>query len=221
MAYLSNTTAGKCEIKPKEDCLDAVCDLLEEAGFESGVSRGGDTVFGDNFDEVFDEKKILALFDNLEDLIDSATFTFTDFIIGEGEDNRYFKYEDYKWFSGTEETTVSYSEMAIPGTMSKEFRTVTNIQWSPDIDLLMELLENVSEEKAAKGMELPLERYHNMTYEERLNYLYDMLHHNRVSDYMLTEIFDMPYTVVLPRRFFSVGRAGSTDRRKRAGVIRR
>ena len=168
MAYLSNKTAGECEIKPKEDCLDKVCDLLEEAGFESGVSLDGNTVFGDNFDEVFDKKKILALFDNLEDLIDSAEFTFTDFIIGEGEDNQYFKYEDYKWFSGVEKTTVSYSEMAIPGAMSKEFRTVTDIQWSPDVEILMDALEDMSEEKAAKAMELPLEHYHNMTYEERL-----------------------------------------------------
>ena len=79
------------------------------------------------------------------------------------------------------------------------FRTVSDIQWSPDVEILMDALENVSEEKAAKGMELPLERYRNMTYEERLDYLHDMLRHNSCSDYMLTEVLDMPNTVILPK----------------------
>lgn len=80
-----------------------------------------------------------------------------------------------------------------------KFRTVSNIMWSPDEEILMEQLEKVSEEKAAKAMEIPLDRYKNMTYSERLDYLYDMLRHNRASDYMLTEVLDMPGTVVLPK----------------------
>ena len=80
----------------------------------------------------------------------------------------------------------------------REFRTVSNIMWSPDVEILMEQLENVSEEKAAKAMEIPLDHYKNMTCSERLDYLYDMLRHNRASDYLLTEVLDMPSTVVLP-----------------------
>lgn len=99
----------------------------------------------------------------------------------------------------TEDISDNYSEIKFPNTMSKEFRTVSNIMWSPDEEILMEQLENVREEKAAKAMEIPLDRYKNMTYSERLDYLYDMLRHNRASDYMLTEVLDMPDTVVLPK----------------------
>ncbi len=80
-----------------------------------------------------------------------------------------------------------------------KIRTVTDIFWDYDISELMDLLEDISEEKAAHGMELPLETYKNMTYEERLDYLQDMLRHNEVSDYMLSEVLNMPSTVVIPK----------------------
>lgn len=202
--YLTSTNSGKCKIKTNPDNADRVCDILEDAGFETSPIKDGSIISGDNFNKEYNEKEIFDLFDQLEDYIESAEFTFSDFILGEGNYNWYFKYENEKWFSGKEFTTgdftsLTYSEIKFPDTMSKEFRTVSNIMWSPDEEILIEQLENVSEEKAAKAMEIPLDRYKNMTYSERLDYLYDMLRHNRASDYILTEVLDMPNTVVLPK----------------------
>lgn len=196
---LTSTTSGKCEIKTDPDNTDRVCDILEDAGFEASPIKDGTIIYGDNFDKEYNDKEIFDLFDRLEDYIENAEFTFSDFIVGEGNCDWYFKYENEKWYSGKEVKTVDYSEIKLPDSMNKEFRTVSNIMWSPDVEILMEQLENVSEEKAAKAMEIPLDHYKNMTYSERLDYLYDMLRHGRASDYMLTEVLDMPDTVVLPK----------------------
>ncbi len=56
-------------------------------------------------------------------------------------------------------------------------RTVKNIQWSIDMDEIYEKLDNMTSENAAEVLEIPVNKYQNMTTEERHDYAFDYFRH--------------------------------------------
>ena len=70
-----------------------------------------------------------------------------------------------------------------------------NIDWDIDIEEMYDILDNSTVTQAAKMLEIPLERYDNMTTEERHDYAYDKIHHNRLD---AAEMLGLPDEVVIP-----------------------
>ena len=54
---------------------------------------------------------------------------------------------------------------------------VTNINWDIDMDEVYEKLDEMTAEKAAKVLEVPADKYANMTSSERHDYAYDVFRH--------------------------------------------
>lgn len=79
--------------------------------------------------------------------------------------------------------------------MDTNYRTVTDIDWDIDPAIAFEYTEDKTWEKAAELVGLPVDRYQNMTREERLDYVYDAIHHNKRT---AAEIMDIPDSIVLP-----------------------
>lgn len=111
---LLDSTKGFCILYPKNYNRDAdqLFDLLEEAGFE--ISENNGTIFGSDFDKDYQESEILSLFSRIENMLKSAEFKFSNFIIGEGEENWYFKYDRKQWYSGSEKTIIDYKKLDLP-----------------------------------------------------------------------------------------------------------
>ena len=74
-----------------------------------------------------------------------------------------------------------------------------DVQWDIDIDEVNEYLDEISEEEAAELLELPLRTYHNMTEEERHDYTYDCIHHNKLR---AAEILGIPEDVRIPEGLY-------------------
>lgn len=74
-----------------------------------------------------------------------------------------------------------------------------DVQWDIDIDEVNDYLDEISEEKAAELLELPLSTYHNMTEEERHDYAYDCIHHNKLR---AAEIMNVPEDVLIPEGIY-------------------
>ena len=74
-----------------------------------------------------------------------------------------------------------------------------DVQWDIDIDEVNDYLDEISEEKAAELLELPLRTYHNMTEEERHDYAYDCIHHNKLR---AAEILGVPEDVAIPEGIY-------------------
>ena len=77
--------------------------------------------------------------------------------------------------------------------------SAVDIRWSVDLDEVFEMFDNLPAEKAAGILEMPPDRYANMSTEERHDYIYDTIHHNRVSaeDILnIPENIEIPYTVL-------------------------
>ena len=74
-----------------------------------------------------------------------------------------------------------------------------DVQWDIDIDEVNDYLDEISEEKAAELLELPISKYHNMTEEERHDYAYDCIHHNRLR---AAEIMGVPEDVEIPEGMY-------------------
>ncbi len=70
-----------------------------------------------------------------------------------------------------------------------------NIDWDIDIEEMYDILDNSTVTQAAKMLEMPLERYDNMTTEERHDYAYDKIHHNRLD---AAEMLGLPDEVKIP-----------------------
>ena len=94
----------------------------------------------------------------------------------------------------------------------------TNIKWSVTEEEALELLDDMPDEEAARIFELPVERYAEMTVEERHDYALDAWQHNRVSieefvhapeeialrepamDAPHTPVADLTSILIIPRR---------------------
>lgn len=72
----------------------------------------------------------------------------------------------------------------------------TNIQWDIDIEEVFDILDEMRVEKAAEAIELPYDRYANMTTEERHDYAYDYFHHRPGA---LDEFMGLPKEVEIPQ----------------------
>lgn len=70
-----------------------------------------------------------------------------------------------------------------------------NIDWDVDVEEIYDILDNSTAEKAVKMLEIPLERYANMTTEERHDYAYDKIHHNRLD---AADMLGLPNEVKIP-----------------------
>ena len=70
-----------------------------------------------------------------------------------------------------------------------------NIDWDVDMDEIYELLDNSTVEKAAELLEMSPERYAAMTTEERHDYAYDDVRHNRLD---AAEMVGLPDEVKIP-----------------------
>ena len=53
----------------------------------------------------------------------------------------------------------------------------TNIQWDIDMDEVYEVLDEMTAKNAAEALDLPYDRYANMTTGERHDYAYDYFRH--------------------------------------------
>lgn len=74
-----------------------------------------------------------------------------------------------------------------------------DVQWDIDIDDVNEYLDEISEEKAARLLELPIRIYHNMTEEGRHDYAYDCIRHNKLR---AAEIMNVPEDVLIPEGIY-------------------
>ena len=70
-----------------------------------------------------------------------------------------------------------------------------NIDWDIDIEEMYDILDNSTVTAAAKMLEISPERYANMTTEERHDYAYDKIHHNRLD---AAEMLGLPDEVEIP-----------------------
>ena len=79
-----------------------------------------------------------------------------------------------------------------------------NIQWDISIDEVNEYLDDISEEKAAELLELPVDRYRNMTEGERHDYTYDCIYHNGIYNRVrAAEIMGVPEDVKIPEGIYN------------------
>ena len=74
-----------------------------------------------------------------------------------------------------------------------------NIEWSVDIDEMYELFDEMTANKAAKLLEMPVDTYTNMTTEERHDYIYDMFRHCPGWVY---DVLNLPEIVEIPEGLF-------------------
>lgn len=70
-----------------------------------------------------------------------------------------------------------------------------NIDWDVDAEEIYDVLDNSTIEQAAEMLEISPERYANMTTEERHDYAYDKIHHNRLD---AAEMLSLPDEVEIP-----------------------
>ena len=71
-----------------------------------------------------------------------------------------------------------------------------NIQWDIDMECVYNILDEMSAKEAAKALELPYDKYANMTDEEKDDWAYDFFS-NRPD--ALLEFVDLPSEVELPK----------------------
>ncbi len=69
------------------------------------------------------------------------------------------------------------------------------IDWDVSIEDVYDKIGNMSIEKAAEWMEIPVDRLANMNTEERMDYTYDIVHHCPAK---AEELFDLPDKVIIP-----------------------
>lgn len=74
-----------------------------------------------------------------------------------------------------------------------------DVQWDINVSDVNEYLDEISEEKAARLLELPVRIYHNMTEENRHDYAYDCIHHNKLR---AAEILGVPEDVAIPEGIY-------------------
>ena len=77
----------------------------------------------------------------------------------------------------------------------KTGRVAFNIDWDVDMDEVYENLDDMAFEKAAEALEIPADRYANMTTGERHDYAYDRFRH---CPALLDEFLGLPDKVTLP-----------------------
>ena len=77
-----------------------------------------------------------------------------------------------------------------------------NIQWDIDIDDAYERLDEMTAEKAAEELEIPANKYANMTTEERHDFAYDLWHHSPAT---LEEFMGLPDEVEIPEELGGPG----------------
>lgn len=75
-----------------------------------------------------------------------------------------------------------------------------NINWEIDFDEIYEKLDEMTVKNAAKALELPEERYANMTTEERHDYAYDYFRHRIKA---MEEFVGLPDEVEIPKEITS------------------
>lgn len=71
----------------------------------------------------------------------------------------------------------------------------TNIQWDIDMDEVYEVLDEMTAKNAAEALDLPYDRYANMTTGERHDYAYDYFRHRPGA---LDEFMGLPEDVEIP-----------------------
>ena len=71
---------------------------------------------------------------------------------------------------------------------------VTDITWDVDTEEALEMLDNMTDEEAAKALSFPREIYSDMTKEESHDYALDAWHHNRVD---ICEFVGLPDKVLI------------------------
>ena len=74
-----------------------------------------------------------------------------------------------------------------------------DVKWDIDVSDVNEYLDEISEVKAARLLELPVRIYHNMTEEGRHDYAYDCIHHNKLR---AAEILGVPEDVAIPEGIY-------------------
>ncbi len=77
-----------------------------------------------------------------------------------------------------------------------------NIQWDIDIDEAYERLDEMTDEKAAEELEIPVDKYASMTTEERHDFAYDLWHHSPAT---LEEFMGLPDEVEIPEELGDPG----------------
>lgn len=118
------------------------------------------------------------------------------------DESDYYIQQDEKMISKIEETYNEEEE-----TMDKRI-IAYNIDWDVDMDEIYELLDNSTVEKAAELLEISPERYAAMTTEERHDYAYDKVHHNRLA---AAEMVGLPDEVEIPEDILEYYEITSVD----------
>ena len=83
-----------------------------------------------------------------------------------------------------------------------------NIDWDVDIEEIYDLLDDSTTAKAAELLEISPERYAAMTTEERHDYAYDKVHHNRLD---AAEMIGLPDEVEIPEDVLEYYEISSID----------
>lgn len=83
-----------------------------------------------------------------------------------------------------------------------------DINWDVDMDEIYELLDDSTTAKAAEMLEISPERYAAMTTEERHDYAYDKIRHNRLD---AAEMVGLPDEVEIPEDILDYYEITSVD----------
>jgi len=78
-------------------------------------------------------------------------------------------------------------------------RYAYDIEWDVDYDEVYEMLDNMTYEEAAESLEMPKERYANMSTDERHDYAYDYFRHRPGA---IDDFIGLPQKVRIPSNVF-------------------
>ena len=85
---------------------------------------------------------------------------------------------------------------------------IYNVEWDVDADEIFERLDNMDVADQAEALSYPLDRYQEMTTDERHDYAYDTFHHRPG---VLDEFLGLPEIIDVPDEVAAEGIDGVTD----------
>ena len=82
--------------------------------------------------------------------------------------------------------------------LEKPTLVASDIEWDIEMHDIFETMDEIAIDKAAQILDIPVDRYANMTTSERYDYIYDTIRHNQKTSFLVEELFDLPEEIVLP-----------------------
>jgi hypothetical protein len=75
---------------------------------------------------------------------------------------------------------------------------VKGIKWNIDMEEIIEKLDDMSIEKAANALDVPVNHFKKLSKSEQHDYAYNFFNHGLNSDIMKTEFMGIPLEAVIP-----------------------